>query len=966
MMRLIILLILLFATHFGISQNEIDSAKYAGQPGAFITYYPNGLLHHIGSKKGNTRQGTLHYYFTNDVLSKTIEYTFTNKQIYYYSDAKLVEIVTEYFENGEINKVAKYVNGSPQSFNEAWHENGQQKIENIADPDGIHETIIGYHDNGQMHYRSTQMKNARPKSIDGKTEYWNEKGVKLTESDYTNNVRNGVAKVWNDDGLLLRDCVYENDTLVVVRVWKEDGEQIEYSSKYTPKHTHFHKLYHYRTEVLKEWTTYKVYHIGEDSVVMKFIRYYKGKGEYGYTIVHSDMAQHVSMAYSTSGVVSENKITTQILQIERHVENANKRLFKVQQFNRPLEMGTWISILEFPYDASLKVQEKIMRNALVETKEKMDNYEAGKEYKCDPDNFDKAIPYYLKIPREMLFDSAITTTSFDTTMSGNYRIDYLGTAMYFKGALIEGLEHGTSVLYLNDSVKLFEREYYYGMRHGFHKAYYLTGELAHEAHYHFGRLLELKKYFLTGGVSKHERKGIRGQLRINDEWDKDKYPLAMFWEEEEYVASIRLNADRTLNSYSWRHYEKNIRISHTVHDGSHFMTVDIPKIPNEIIEFKLERHGVTVAGRAWWDPEKQEAILEDDFGKKEKVDPNKISYPVSLPCNCPDWEKHGFFAAPTSNFLTVDDFKKYQHKFHAPSEAISGIFGSPYYNSGREPDKYKKGETYKVNAFFYAAKPIQLFLPDSNGIVFSFEPCKSKYAFIKFYASLSFKVGSPKETTVSIRNPKSLSLTIPNKMLVQVDANYDPIKDLNGAFLPGVFLFNAEQVNYDYKKELDVTYPSFDCAKPMRIGQTNMILEVYDLLPDFSSTWNYETMTEALDKSTRAKELGLAKLTDKFIGAFCQTAAISIPYQTTESNSALDYLQFTAENTLVSANECRTTLISGIVSAEGTVQISLKNGGQIAISKSQLDEILKKCNLSKYKLNFETGKAVEIHIYYQL
>ncbi len=441
----------------------------------------------------------------------------------------------------------------------------------------------------------------------------------------------------------------------------------------------------------------------------------------------------------------------------------------------------------------------------------------------------------------------------------------------------------------------------------------------------------------------------------------------MFWEEDSLLCSIRLNEDRTLNSYTWNNLKKGVKLSHTVHNGSNFLTVDIPPIANKEVTFRLSRHGVTVEGKAYWDAEKGKAILEDNFGKIEKVDPNEISFSETLPCGCTDWIDHKFWASPTERYATLTDFKKYQHDFHAPSEALTYLFGHPYYMSGQEPDKYELGKEYNINAYFYSARPIDLFLPDTNGIIFTYEPCKSKYAFIKLYANLSFKVGSPKETTVSISNPKTLALTIPAPMLAQVNHNFKPIVGQDGKLISGVFLFNADEVKYNHRKQLDVIQPKLQCAKPMQIGNSGMILQVNNLWPDFSKTWNYVVMTKRLLNNERAMKLGLESAPENdFIGAFATSGNIYFPFNPNNDEGAEEHLAFTVDNVLVSATECRATVYAGEVAKNETVLISTLSGERRSISKAELIKVLESANLNAYDLTFEFGKELKLHLYYQL
>lgn len=968
MIRFIYSLILLCSCQFVFAQTTDTSNNYVGKPGYFIKHYPNGSIHHEGIVKRGNKKGTLYYYFESGILFKKVDYQLLDFREGNYLDAKFIEVVTEYYESGNIFEVRKYINGGLQPAQEGWYANGQRKNETIYHEDGIHETVIYYYANGNMRYRAVQFKNKRRPEQDGLEEGWNEQGVKLVEYNYRNKLKHGDYKNWNENGNLIQHLVYDNDTSVFRKTWNDEGELISYADDKTSVESHFYKIYDKKTGLISSSATYKVYYVDEDSVVMRFVKLYDKEGEYVETKVHNQSLKYSSVATSVNGVVEGDKIQTQLFLFERRTINPRTRHYRLNYFNRPLEMGFWIDYhLSFPMDEDTDAHEKMILDELKTARKKVESQDLNSEYEVDPENFEKAAAYYFTFPHHMLFDTTIITSSLNEDNSGKYSFVYSGTNMHYEGALLDGLEHGESILYLNDSTPLFKRNYRHGMKHGICREYFLTGQLALEENYWMGDLLESKSFFLTGGIAKHERLGKRGQNRIKDEWDADKQPIAMFWEEDSLLCSIRLNEDRTLNSYTWNNQKEGVVISHTVYNGSDFMTVNIPPTPNREVPFKLSRHGVTVEGKAYWDAEKRKAVLEDDFGKIEKADPNEISFSETLPCGCTDWIDHKFWAAPTANYATLDDFKKYQHDFHAPSEALTHLFGHPYYLSGQEPDKYEFGKVYHINANFFSARPIDLFLPDTSGIIFTYEPCKSKYAYIKLNASLSFKVGSPKETKISISNPKTLALTIPAPMLVQVNNNFKPILGQDGKLIPGVFLFNADEVKYNHRKQLDVIQAKLQCAKPMQIGNSGMVLQINDLWPDFSKTWNYDIMTEQLSNNERALKLGLKSAPkNDFIGAFATSGNIYFPYSSGSNGSLDKYLSFRIENVLVSVTECRATVYAGVVGENETVLLSTHLGEELSITKTELIKVLESANLKAYDLMFEPGKELKLHLNYQL
>ncbi|MCG8577195.1 MAG: hypothetical protein MI810_20095 [Flavobacteriales bacterium] len=952
-----ILLLFLFVP-ISWGQTNADSSKYVGMSGSFKLSYPSGLVQQVGVDTENKKEGIQYWYSPNNVLIKKVEYTISFPRAGSFEGVHMEEMISEYSETGTLISVTKYVDGEKIPEDENYFPNGQLKYQVINGRDDNHELRVYYHRNGKVRYQTEVLKGQRKYIQDGKEERWNEQGVKLSESSYKNNLKDGLQKQWSESGQLLSETYYVNDTSYWGKWWKEDGEMVQFWSKSAPKEPQFYKEYDKYTGKLKNWTTYKKYAIETDTLLLRYTRQYDKEGIYSETVIKAEGIYGAGRitAQGVTGVLNESYVRNNTFSLsENNKPHQGYEGYRFQPFNRPLEMGFWMKILSIEKGKNIKSYDKDIDEGLKDMEKKVRGEKCSAEYQVDLANIPEARAYFQIFPRQVFFDSAATISDLDSSQTGTYRIVYYGTDMYYEGHLLNDLEHGTSTLYLNDSIKLFEQKYQYGIRHGWSRDWYVDGTLASETLFKMGKDIEVRRFFRSGEVSYYERKKPLGQGMVIEEKHPDKSFKRLLWDKDSTAYQIRFDKEGNLESYTWNNLKEGKILSRTVYKGRNFSTIKIPHIGGDTVRFAMERYGMKVEGKAWWDDEQKKTFLEDSYGNSSLFDRSVISYSKELPCQCKDWEEYDFWAEATSRWSSKSKFLKYQHDFHTPSEAIDFMFGNPYY-LGKEPDKYVLGKVYRSSPYFFLLKPLELSLPDTNGITFILEPCKSKFAFIKVSASVEFKAGFPDQTKVSIYRPKSLGIRFPASILTQVDEDYEVLKNEDGSPISALFLFDAQKVDYNKEIELDVINPRLDCSRSVKIGSTSVIFKPYNLLPDFNQVKNYDLMNEQLSANGTYK-LFKGEINNDFRGAFAAEGGVALPFQK-------DYLLCNAKDFVISAKDCLGTIeTTTTVNDKEEVILYQKNGGEVVLSKTNFEQMIRDLGFDQFKIIFQVGRPVTVYFY---
>ena len=853
------------------------------QYGKFKLTYPNGLLQEEGIRAQNTSTGTQYWYDLNDNLIRKIDYSFSYPRAGKFEDYRHEEIIYDYNDNGDLTQTLKKINGETQAQDKEYYANGQIKFSRSNTSNGGYTRVV-YFPNGRKKYRSSFWQRGKMFREHGTQTRWREDGTLITQAEFRDGLKVGERKAWNENGDLIEIFTYRNDTVVGIQRWTDSGLMTNFWSKDTSPETHFQLKFHRDNKTIQSKIYAKKYILDGEPLILNFTTAYDLDGkEDRITVRDANFRNNNRMYYGPQNIVSEKYITNYTFSYYIEHDYRGEKFLHLQPGANPKRMGFWIkNSVRLPIDGSKEEYRKIIKTKLNEVKTLIKKKKVNPSHQFNLENLPKAEAYYNKYLDEVVFKSARTITHFDTTMTGDYQILYDGTSMRFEGHLFEGLLHGTATLFLNDSIKLFERNYQYGVPHGEWHEWFLTGDIAMDLVFVRGREREHFYYYLEGGVAEHVATSELGNAIIDDEFDIDEKPRSLKWTEGDIYRDLKMDENGKVLSYRWYDSKREISISKRYYKGKESVSIHIPPVPGNIYTFDFSRNGIEINGTFWWDSVNKVNVLEDNIGTYKQLNKKEIAYSPNLPCDCKEWEKSDFFAPVTSQFIKKGKFKKYQLDFHAPI-SLAGIHGDPYYMS-EAPKAYIPGKSYSLYRHFITRKAITFHLPDTSGLSFSLAPCRSKHAFVNQSVGVKFRVGHPNETNLTFSKLKTLELAFPSSMLRQVNESFDVLKDVDNRDMPGSFLFNATRVNYNKAKELDVIEPRYLCSRPMEIARTKLVLEAQALLPDVSRTENYPEMKQrwSLDSTNidpRLVELGIDELMlNQFRGAFITRGQIHIPF----------------------------------------------------------------------------------------
>jgi len=908
------LFLLFLLVSFGLKAQEYQT---------FRLFYPDGLLQDEGTISGTRKQGVSYVYSAEKQLLKKVEYVFSYPEFGHFENAQFTEKITYYSPEGEVISIQEFENGKNITKYENRFPNGQLKSETLIEADNFHKTTIYYFDNGKVKSRFRFYENGRKIMNDGLYESFYETGQQQNFVNYKNGVKEGTQQSFSEKGVLLSEFEFINDTIVSHKQFNNTGKQLIYWSKFSPEETHFSKEYYSGDSVLKMHKYNKRFQVDTASVVYTFFEYYDNKGNL--TNRNVQTKGNTVMFYGLESVAGTNYVSNMTFNLHRKT-NIKEPFFELSAGYKVEQQGFYLeNMLKFPLNSNLKDRNTIIKEALERVQKRVQNKEVNEQHMVNDSMFAPAFDYYSLFPKQVLYTDAEIHSNLDSTQTGDYRIEYKGTEMYFVGSLKNGLQNGKAQLFLNKNQLLFERNYVMGFQHGLSKDWFLDGVLCSEIMFEYNKIKHAKYYHSNGQLWKEEGYNEKFQEVFKQRWTRNGKILEYMQLSDTLNQSFLFYSDGSFQNYNWVNKKDHITISRTLYNNRNFASIEIPHDPNNNIVFKIEFGGVTIEGNAKWNDEENKAVLNDNYGELVQFDRSVISYPKELPCACKGWEDHDFFAQVTSEFVDEKQFLKYQFDFHAPVKGLSSVFGNPY-NYNQRPDEYKLGQTYTTYSNHFLAKPLVISLPDTNGVQLVIEPCKSRFAFIKLEISTSFKVGSYKETTATIHKPKQIALQFPTTIMSQLDAQFNPLNDEKGVPYKGMFLFEAKEIQYDYYKEINVTYPKFIYGRPMLLGTSGLILDTKEVAPDFSSTENYPAMKAYWNKTDKRIDsiLSILKVDwselDKFRGASITAGQIYLP-----KTAGHDRIKCDIKQCLISSNYCLGAVSFQVTPTDKPEKFLLKN-----------------------------------------
>jgi antitoxin component YwqK of YwqJK toxin-antitoxin module len=934
---------------------------------AFRLLYPNGLVQEEGTRNQTHKEGVSYVYSADKQLVKKVEYVFTYPQLGHFENYRLTEKITYYAPNGDIISIQDFENGKNVTKNEDTYPNGQLMFETTLDADKIHETTINYFENGKIKSRMHFYQSGKKRIFDGPYETFFSSGKPEAISDYKNGLKEGELIIYNEKGILLNETIYENDTAVSSKQYNSLGKQLYFWSKYSPEESTFSKEYYPNDSVLKNYTYRKRITIDTTSLVYVYSESYDQNGIR--TNIYVRTKTEFQLLYGVESVVGKNHLANGTFSLERYTTNGKEPYLQLSAGYKVEQQGFYIdNMLKFPLDADLKEQTAIIKDGIEKVRKYVKEKRVNEKHMVNDSMFGPAFDYYKRFPEQLFYSEALIQSNLDSTLTGDYRIDYKGTNIYFVGSLKNGFQHGKAQLFLNEKQLLFERNYVMGFEHGLSKDWFIDGALCDEISYEYGVIKNSKFYHSNGKLWTETRFSSKRQEIFKQRWSREGKILEYLEINDTINRSFLFNLDGKLNNYRWVNKKDSISIGRTLYKDRKFATIQIPHDANNPIAFNIKFGGVEFEGLAKWDENEKKSILTDNYGEIVQFDRSVITYPKELPCKCEGWEKYDFFAQATTDFVDEKKFLKYQFDFHAPITDLSTIFGNPYYLN-QEPEEYKLGRNYHTYSFHFSPKPLTISLPDTNGIQLVIEPCKSRFAFVKFEVSTHFKVGSLKETTATIHKPKQIALQFPRSIMTQLDVQFNPLKDDQGLPYKGMFLFEAKEIKYDYYKEINATYTRFMYGRPMLLGTSGLILDTREIVPDFSTTENYPAMNAYWNKADKKLDsvLSFFKLNwgqiEKFRGASITEGLIYLPAIQSSERIKCDVQQL-----IVSATYClgAVSFPAKPSNKSGVYLIESSKGTTDQLNISELTEWLNKSGIKITPPTYNKVNArIQFYIYFK-
>lgn len=939
------------------------STVFAQKMEDYQLFYPNGLLQEEGRKSSTRKIGTLYVYDAQKHLVKKTTFDLQLKSPGNYIGSTYLETITTYNEKGGVVSTKSYNNGTFIKPTQETYSNGQLKTETIFAADQLHKTTITYYENGNKKYVSTGYDKNKRFYLDGMSEGYYESGQLSGKTAYKNGLKEGKSISYDEKGMILQDATYINDTVVELKRYNKLGKQTGYYAKDAPPESQFNKDFYPNDSVLKYHQYKKYVVVNGDSLLYDFQEHFLPDGS----------LKSKNVSWNGKGIF----INSEIMAGKNYVSNSTFRLSRRTDLN-VLELNTGHQLeqqgffissgMRFPFGSSQKDQQKEIKAGIDRVKNNIKEGNINEDHRIADSSFIPALAYYSRFPKEVLFEEAIYTSNLDETETGTFRIDYKGTDMYVEGSLLNGFLNGRLTLHLNKNQLLFDRTFAMGLENGTTKNWFLDGTLCDEMTFEKGRLVNSKKWYTNGQLYLEERYNKKQINDFKQKWSKEGKILEYQLLTDTLNTAFRFTPDGALESYTWNNLKDKINISKTIYKGRNFATIEIPHDENRPVNFSFSYGGVTISGKAYWDNQQQKSILEDDFGGLEQFDRSVISYPKELPCTCKGWEDYKFFAQATTDFVNEKTFLKYQHSFHAPLKDLSLFFGNPY-SINQKPDSYKFGQTYYTYSYHFTPKPLSLFLPDSNGVELILEPCKSRFAFIRYEVSTNFKIGSQEETSAHFNKMKHIGMQFPASMMTQLDDEFQPLFDEKGKPYKGMFMFETNEVQYDILKQINVIQPRFMRGRNMLLGASGMELQATYVLPDFSETFNYPEALSFWNPAANSIDsiFNVLKVKQEevqaFRGATVTSGMLYLPISTKN-----DMIPTEIEQLLISSTFClgKVELSALLDSETGLYKLQNRNKDWEIIDVKRLVEQLKQHGILSTVPIFEpASSSFHFYIYYQ-
>jgi|GEM_PF-4751414 len=387
-------------------------------------------------------------------------------------------------------------------------ENGRYRAEYKPLPDKMRELLTLRYATGETRTDTLVF----PGLIDGTSVYRDKKGRLIEEERRVKGVQQGYYRRWDTTGVLIQEVVYDSNQPVRSANFNLKGN-ITYSyHKYDPC-SYEQRTYHKDGETISCRYFCRCIIIDRDTAFPMCTEEYdtEGRLQSVKASINKPEYEPIYLAYGTDNwLAGPDKAITRGVGVFIDRERSRKTIHLFSPYEHT-NFGETVS--------TSSSEKEIDRGIRKRTKEHRNNSREMPGF--DRATFKVAVIYNETVADQMNFSSANVISLFDSSMTGPYRIDYEGTEMHFEGYLLNGWLHGKAQLYLNDTAKLFEKEFQHGLQHGRSREWHLNGNLALDQQFVLGEFHNETSYYLTGGKKEYLEAIDSLYLRITDNWDPD-------------------------------------------------------------------------------------------------------------------------------------------------------------------------------------------------------------------------------------------------------------------------------------------------------------------------------------------------------------------------------------------------------------------------------------------------------------
>ncbi len=317
--------------------------------------------------------------------------------------------------------------------------------------------------------------------------------------------------------------------------------------------------------------------------------------------------------------------------------------------------------------------------------------------------------------------------------------------------------------------------------------------------------------------------------------------------------------------------------------------------------------------------------------------------PDNNPCACVEQKRDIRFAPLITDLVDSTRFPKWQFGYHEkiPNRVLAHLFYMDFQNSYSGNSKFN-------SMTLIAFQPLEVRLPDKNGILLVLTPCKSKGAQLPITANT--EKGNPDATHIEF-SPYRLAFRFDNRLLKPVDTN---IKNSEASF-------NVKFMEYE-QRGITLHQPTAVCFNAAYIGKTNMQLSLNNFVPVLTarenttsplldSTWDAQPafFNEHLQPYFKTMFNGIINGNGMLTVPFVNNTTLQLPARSVTSNDQFVALEL---------------LLTDVKIKDNTVQFK-NNGKNINTS---VDELKKHFTAAGFRVNTVTAadnKTIRIQLVYR-